>query len=484
MLIQTGEIEGRRALMLLELYHRLPHAAQSLIASAHGYYLQSLRYNAETEQQVEAALARERWTPKEWRAWQQEQLGRLLKHARTTVPFYKAYWDHRVRRGDRSSYEDLKNWPVLEKSMLREKPKAFVSEDCRSKLYLIQTSGTTGTPLQLWQSRETLRQWYAQVEARSRRWYGVSRADRWGILGGKLVAPAKQNAPPFWVWNQGMRQLYLSSYHLSARTIPDYVNAMRSYSVRYLWGYTSSLVTIAREIVEQRLTPPDLRVVITNAEPIYPHQREIIERAFRCPARETYGMAEMAAAAGECSDGSLHVWSDTGIVEVIDHEGEACTAGTVGEFLCTGLINADMPLIRYRIGDRGSFRGEGDCSCGRTFPVLSAIEGRMDDAIITPEGRRIGRMDPILKGNIPIRELQFVQDRLDSLRVQYVPSAGFQASDEEALAVRIGTYVGNLRLEMQAVGAIPRGANGKFRLVVNNVPRDRVAEALSRGAGA
>src|SRR3954471_21027303 len=163
MLIPPGQVETCRALMLLELYHKLPTAAQSLAASAHGYYLQNLRYSAETETQVEAAMQRERWTSQEWRAWQQERLGPLLKHARTTVPFYRAYWDNRVRRGDHSSYELLNNWPILEKAMLRQRPEAFVSDGCRSKLYVVHTSGTTGTPLRLWQSRQTLRQWYAQV---------------------------------------------------------------------------------------------------------------------------------------------------------------------------------------------------------------------------------------------------------------------------------------------------------------------------------
>ena len=37
-----------------------------------------------------------------------------------------------------------------------------------------------------------------------------------GVLGGQLVAPVTQTKPPFWVWNAGLNQLYLSSYHLSA----------------------------------------------------------------------------------------------------------------------------------------------------------------------------------------------------------------------------------------------------------------------------
>ena len=468
--------------MLLDLYHKLPHSAQSLVASLHGYYLQSLRYGGTTDALVREAEQRERWSQQQWNSWQAEQLAHLLKHARTTVPFYRKYWDDRARRGDAPSFEHLENWPIVEKAAVREDPKSFVSENVRSKLHLVQTSGTTGTPLQLWQSRQSLIAWYAQVEARSRRWYGVTRNDRWSILGGKLVAPANRKTPPFWVWNEGMRQLYLSSYHLSSTSVPHYVRALREHKVSYLWGYTSSLLTIAQQILEQNLTPPELRVTIANAEPVYAHQREIIEAAFGCSLRETYGMAEMVAAAGECPEGAMHLWPDTGVVEILDDEGVPCASGATGSLVCTGLINRDMPLIRFRTGDQGSVKARGtQCACGRTLPVLNAIEGRVDDVVITPDGRRIGRMDPILKGNIPVRELQFIQDRMDSLRVLYVPASGFQPGSARELEERIRRYVGDLCVSLEPVSQIPRGANGKFRMVVNLIP---AGETLARKVGA
>ena len=68
-------------------------------------------------------------------------------------------------------------------------------------MYYEHTSGTTGKPLHLWHSRETLKAWYALTEARMRRWYGIERGDRWAILGGQLVAPVTRNRPPYWVWN-------------------------------------------------------------------------------------------------------------------------------------------------------------------------------------------------------------------------------------------------------------------------------------------
>src|SRR5437763_11114602 len=130
------------------------------------------------------------------------------------------------------------------------------------------TSGTTGTPLRLWQSHSTTRAWYALMEARWRGWYALSRANRWAIMGGQLITPIHQKSPPFWVWNAGLRQLYLSSYHLSAETCAAYLEAIRKYRAEYVLGYASSLHSLALFAAEQRLEPPQLKVVISNAEPL------------------------------------------------------------------------------------------------------------------------------------------------------------------------------------------------------------------------
>ena len=64
-------------------------------------------------------------------------------------------------------------------------------------------------------------------------------------------------------------------------------------------------------------------------------------------------MAEIVTAAGECNEGQLHLWPEVGWVEVFDNN-QLVNDGTPGELVCTGLLNIDMPLIRYRVGDRGA----------------------------------------------------------------------------------------------------------------------------------
>jgi phenylacetate-CoA ligase len=389
------------------------------------------------------------------------------------VPYYREYWAKRRRHGDQASWEYLENWPVLEKDTIRENPHAFVADDCNLRaMFHEHTSGSTGKPLSLWFSKDTVRNLYALGEARSHNWYGISRRDRWGMIGGQLVTPVSQRQPPFWVWNKGLNQLYMSSYHLAPDLIDSYLGAMSRYRVTYLYGYTSSLCALANGLIKSRSHNIKMAVVITNAEPIYEYQRRIIAQAFNCPVRETYGMTEVVAMASECEAGQLHLWPEAGLVEVFE---DSCLLplGASGDLVCTGLLNADMPLIRYRTGDRGALTNEpGLCQCGRSLPLLGTVEGRVDDILYTLDGRRIGRLDPLFKGDLPILEAQIIQEALNSVRVRYVPTAGFGSLHERLIIEGVRSRIGPVKVIMEALERVPRGPNGKFRAVLCNLSKD------------
>jgi phenylacetate-CoA ligase len=456
----------------LELFHRLPGPARSAVASLRGLYLRSWRYGAETERCVAEALARDRWTESRVRAERDERLAHVLERAASRVPYYRDRWAARRRAGDRASPACLENWPILEKEAVRADPLAFLADGGdRRRMFEEHTSGTSGTPLTLYWSALTMRRWYALWEARARRWYGVSRRDRWGIFGGQLVAPVDQQGPPYWVWNAGLNQLYLSSYHLSPDRIGHYLDAIVRYRVKYLLGYTSALHSVAAEALRLNRRDITLRVVVTNAEPLLAYQRRVIADAFHCPVRETYGMAELVAAASECEAGRLHLWPETGIVEILDGE-RPVASGEPGDLVCTGLLNADMPLIRYRLGDRGALASPGaSCACGRTLPILASVDGRADDVLRTPDGRLVGRLDPVFKADLPIREAQIVQERLDRVRVRYVPAPEFSAAAGRAIVDRLRSVLGEVEVALEPVDQLPRTAAGKLRGVICELDR-------------
>jgi phenylacetate-CoA ligase len=464
--------------VLKGLYPLLPPALKSVAASLHGYRLQARRYGRETEELVEKSVERETWSEDRWTGTREERLAFVLHRAATTVPYYREQWAARRRRGDRSSWERLENWPILSKQEIRDQPHAFLAEDRDSdRLYESSTSGTTGTPLRLWHSREVLLAWYALVEARLRRWNGVSLGDRWAQMGGQIVTPIGRRRPPFWVWNSGMRQLYMSAYHLAPGAAAEYVEAMRHYAVRYLVGYPSAIHALASGILEGGLEAPRLEVAISNAEPLLGYQRAAIGRAFGCPVRDTYGQAEIVCGASECSAGSMHLWPEVGVTEWMrDDADETVDGGQPGRMICTTLLNSDTPLIRYAIGDRSALAtDERPCACGRALPRIRSFDGRTADLMIASDGTSVGVLDTVFEADMPIREAQIIQESLRSIRIRVVPAPGFGDRHRESLAHGIRLRMGpSVEVPIETVATIPRTKAGKFQVQVSLLdPRNR-----------
>ena len=467
--------------MLKEFDWKLPGGLQSVAASFRGRQLQSRRDGPETEELVVAALERDTWNEDRWKPWQEERLARLLHHAATKVPYYRDYWAQRRRRGDQASSEILQNWPILGKQELRKHPEAFVADgaDVRT-MHLAETSGTTGTPLKLWQPRRTLVDWYAIFEARIRRWNGVSLLDRWAHMGGQRVTPIARRRPPFWVWNSGMHQLYMSSYHIVPSAGEAYVRALRRHRIAYLFGYASAMHALARIVLDQGLEPPAMKVAVSNAEPFFQFQRDVIARAFACPVRDTYGQAEIVCGASECPSGSLHLWPEVGVTEwLADDRDEPVERGKPGRLICTALLNPDMPLIRYVGGDRGTLGNGAACACGRGLPRIQKLEGRTFDLMLTPDGSPVGGLDTVFHSGLPMREAQIVQETLHRIRINVVPGDGFGPEHERDLIDGVQVRMGkNVEVLVDRVETIPRTSAGKFRVQVSLLP-DR-GQVLSR----
>ncbi|MBX3144434.1 MAG: phenylacetate--CoA ligase family protein [Trueperaceae bacterium] len=459
---------------LMAIYRRSPPFAQAIAGSLYGYKLRWWRYGGDTDALAAAAVARERWSEAQWHEWQSSRLAAQLERAATRVPYYREQWRRRREAGDDAAVTDLANWPVLRKEALRSDPSSFLADDVDPKsLFRLTTSGTSGTPIVTWRSRDTMRAWYALMEARWRGWYGVTRHDRWALVGGRLVVDVERTRPPFWIWNAGLNQLYLSNLHITRENLPAYLDALRRYRIVHLYGYSSSLAELARHALDLGLEAPRMKVVVTNAEPLTPGQRAVIERAFGCPARESYGMSEAVTGASQCEHGALHLWPEAGVLEVVGDDDAPLAAGDVGRLIATGLLNAAMPLIRYEVGDRGALAAEeAPCACGRSLPRLARVEGRTNDSLVASDGRKVFYFQPVFF-DLPIHEGQIVQETLGNVVVKVVPTSGFGERAEAALKSRVRERLGQVDVEVRLVERIERGPNGKFKAVMSLV-RDQM----------
>jgi phenylacetate-CoA ligase len=248
-----------------------------------------------------------------------------------------------------------------------------------------------------------------------------------------------------------------------------YARAVRELPARYVEGYPSAIHLVARQILAEGepLEPGRIQAVFTSSESLLAFQRETIEKAFSAPVRDRYGVSEKVVSMTECEVGSLHVDMEFCIVEV--EAAEESDEWVSGPLLVTGLAEHATPMFRYRIGDVGTL-SKRPCACGRPGPAFLHVNGRMEDYVMTPDGRLIGRLDHIFKAQFDVAEAQIVQDSPEAVAVLLVPRAGYTGASERALQKEMRARLGNeIQIEVRLVEEIPREPNGKFRAVKSRV---------------
>lgn len=447
------------------MYGRAPVPVQNVMATGYGLRELRRRYTGSFRRTV-ADLERSQWHDADAIAADQlERLRAMLRWCEREIPHYREQFaELGFRPDDVGSIDDLAALPLLEKETVRADPDRFLPTD-RSGLVPQTTGGTTGTPLAYWATPEAVQFNYATYEARARRWAGVRFGDRMASIHGQPIVPADDQDGPFWRRNLAFNQLYLSVYHLNARTLPSYIDELERFGPRILVGYTSAVHRLAGHLLETggrgRVRPT---AVMTSSETLTPAARHDIEAAFGCRAFDGYSLGELVAWVSECPHGGMHVSPEYGVIELVD--------GDVGrEIVATTLINRGMPLLRYRTGDlaRASERA---CPCGRALPLLDALEGRADDVVHTPEGAIVGPAPMSLAfQRVPhLRRAQVHQEDPTSMRVLIEPGDGFTDEDQAFLDVELRKRLGTaLRIDYERVDALPRTSGGKERLIVSSV---------------
>jgi phenylacetate-CoA ligase len=235
-------------------------------------------------------------------------------------------------------------------------------------------------------------------------------------------------------------------------------------------GYAMSNFFLARFFEESKLEVPPLKAVITSSEKLTNEMRETFQRVYQCNTYDSWSGVEACGLVSECEHGSLHISPDLGIIELIDEQGAPIKPGEVGEVVCTGLINYDQPLIRYRIGDRMRL-GEEKCECGREMPVIAEIIGRMEDTVIGKDGREIVRFHGIFINLPNLIEAQVIQWDESTIEIKIVTNGKWTAQETEVIQKRMLSQLGEVNVEIHEVESIPRNANGKFQAVISHLKR-------------
>jgi phenylacetate-CoA ligase len=448
------------------LYAALPVALQNTACSWYGWREARVRFGPAFERRLAELERSDRWDAARIAAHQDARVAELVAHAYDAVPFYRGRLDeHGVGPGDVRSRAELERLPLLTKEEVRAHAPALVARGARN-LIERHTSGTTATALRFYSSRDSIAfQWAVWWRHRGR--FGLDRS-QWHVnFTGKLVVPPEQHRPPYWRWNRPLRQALVNMQQLTPAKIAAVVDFLGDGRFEYWSGYPSivhALALTAREAELELAAPP--RVVTTGAEKLHAFQRREIAEFTGATLTDQYGLSEGCGNASQCERFAYHEDFEFGVVECVDPE--PLEDGRVrGRIVCTGFACPEFPFVRYDTGDVGVWEPGGyRCECGRESRVLVEIEGRHEDYVVTPEGRRIMRFDYVFKDALNVKEAQVVQERPGSLVLRVVRRPGYAEADERALAEEIGRWISpRLELDFDYVDEIEREPNGKFRAV-------------------
>lgn len=457
-----------------KIYGFLPPFLQNIAVSAFGYKWKKRRFGGVFLQELAKFKHRETFTKEQWEEYQLQELRKVLVHAFDTVPYYKkTFGEKEITREqlENIGFDGLAQLPVLTKEDLRLYGKTdLVSSKREEGGEFFASSGSTGTPVNILYSLKMHQRYQAMAEARSRNWAGLTYKNSRGMIGGRRIIADGVSSGPYYRYNFFEKQVYFSAYHISAKTAPEYLEAIKKFQLDYMTGYAMSNYILARFFDELKLDVPQMKAVVTSSEKLTAEMRSLMERVYGCKVFDGYSGVEGCAVITECEKGSLHLSPDVGVIELLNENGEPAKPGEKGEIIATGLLNIDQPLIRYKTGDYIILE-EKQCSCGRHMPVVKEISGRTEDVVVGADGREMVRFHGIFINLPNVIEGQVIQNDYTDFVLNIVTKNGLNPEEKQTITDRMVSQLGEIKVTINELESIPRSANGKFKAVISNVKR-------------
>ena len=442
----------------MTLHSRLVrHVLQPLALWRRGESAQ-LRYERE--------FAHSQWLGEEGlKELQGRRLSALLRHAWTSCPFYRRrFLDAGMTPDDVRSAQDLRRFPVLEKADIQRHGPEMVATGWPD-LLPNQTGGSTGTPIRFFLDRDR-KSSRAAATVRHNEWAGYRVGDSAAVVwGAPQDKPGTSWKARFrdWLMNE---PLWLDTACLTEEKMRLFHETLKRKRPGIIQAYARSLVLLARWMKHEGLVPHSPRGIITSAEVLEDADRALVEEVFGCRVFNRYGCREVSVIASECGEhAGMHVMAEGLLVEIETPHGPA-RPGEVGAILVTDLLNRAMPLIRYRIGDMGSWAA-GDCACGRKLPRLEKVAGRVTDFLVGAQGQLVSGVylaTYVVAQRPSLGQAQLVQTKAGEVVYKLKPGPGFDPiADLSYLRSATRRVLGEgASCGMEIVDELPTAPSGKF----------------------
>jgi len=399
---------------------------------------------------------------------QDKNVRETVRTAYKEVPFYRELYDrHEVDIDGVLKSGDLPLLPTVTKDMLRGAYPDLCTRKTKWPWREYCTSGSSGSPFAVRVDNETMSMARALMLLRAN-YSGWNIGDPFLQTGMTLDRGVLKKLK-----DQLLRVEYSSAFDLSDCVLDIYLDLIDKKNLNYVMGYAGSLYCLAVRAVEVGFNR-SLNGIVSWGDNMYAHYREKIELAFKCRVTDTYGCGEGIQIAAQCghNEGAYHIFMPHVALEIVDDGGAPVKPGEIGNILLTRLDPGTMPLIRYKVGDIGRKSQDKLCPCGSGLEILTKIEGRDTDVVITPNGNRliVHFFTGIFEYYQSIDTFRVVQEKIGEILVEIVPRIDF--SEEHWAKIKrevLEKGDPDLEIKLKLVSEIPLEKSNKRRFVVSRV---------------
>ncbi len=416
-------------------------------------------------------LQQNQWqSPQDLRTLQNGRLRRLIRHAYDNVPYYRRLFDSAgLQPHQISCAEDLARLPVTSREDLMNRPPEDVVARgldpgrCRKTL----TSGSTGIPCTILHRRQDL----TKMNLAWLRVYLTHGVKPWHRMAGFT---GERDVPKQRPWYE--RLGFLQRKLLSTWDDPSqWLAELGTWQPQALTGYVMTLKLLASAMQADKVTTLRPNVVFQSSGLLDQSSRQFLHSVFGAKIIDIYGSAEAGCIAWECEICSgYHVNSDMVILELLD-TGNPVPPGDMGEVVVTNLNSFAMPFIRYRQGDVARWC-EQPPQCGRGFPLMSVVEGRLGDFITLPSGKKLSphHFFIALDTAFGVARWRLVQETTHQLRAEVVVKSRSGERARQAAQANLQAIVGEeMEIVVTEVSSLTYDPSRKFRSVVSMLPESQ-----------
>jgi phenylacetate-CoA ligase len=269
-------------------------------------------------------------------------------------------------------------------------------------------------------------------------------------------------------YNVLLREMVVDGYCLDDQTVDHVLGLLLANRRAALWGFTSMLDFIAREVVKRGTVLPEglVSTAWNGGEMLFAEHTENFRKAFGLPILNRYGGRELSVMACQFRDnGPMHVMRPWVFLEVVNDKDLPAAPGESGRLLWTSTICRGTPFLRYEIGDMGAFRASDVDEAG--IAALHELHGRSAGILELPDGRTINCLywNHLLKEFPEVHQFQVILGKDRKLRL-LLRGAGFTSSRQLELHTTLTSFLGSLSIDIEWVEQIPVTSRGKLLQVV------------------